>query len=287
MDANAVVSTADSAVRVEHPPHSKRGLSDDSTHRLLLLFMRANVSKTGALTPAELAEISWMPMLGGVASTIAQLLEMKDQTAELSPDEWLDLCAQHVGKSDEKLGPWLSMCEAMSDTFPELPLTATLEQEQGAGAATIDKTQLEQLITNLGQAAHSGAGDGLAHTLAMACASGHAGIAQYILCNWKPRLAASRWAELQLLVGAFERSAAAGAGGIAEVEVAVDSDGNRLPSVIRDNDDSDDGQEDQSLLSHAKVSLEQWGTLAALIRSQCNDTQNSTDAKAPLEPGDK
>ena len=43
-------------------------------HRLLLLFMRANVSKSGALDADEISEISWMPMLGGVATDLAAKL---------------------------------------------------------------------------------------------------------------------------------------------------------------------------------------------------------------------
>ena len=63
----------------------------DDTHRLLLLFMRANVSRTGALQPDELAEISWMPLLGGVATELQQRTA-EDAATTLGPKDWLQLC---------------------------------------------------------------------------------------------------------------------------------------------------------------------------------------------------
>lgn len=101
-------------------------LSDGAAHRALLLFMRANVSKSGALCAAEMAEISWMPMLGGVATALSEKLAAAGgEQASLEPDGWLALCATHVGTEDAALRPWLSMCEAMSDTFPELEVRAS------------------------------------------------------------------------------------------------------------------------------------------------------------------
>ena len=73
------------------------GLDPADVHRLLILFGRANVSKTGELNFGELTEISWMVMLGQVATTCGALLEQAGEAAVLGPDGWLEMVAAQFG----------------------------------------------------------------------------------------------------------------------------------------------------------------------------------------------
>lgn len=151
-----------------------------STHQLLLLFLRANVSKTGTLSFDELSEISWMPMLGGVATELQVKLQAEGSGCCLGPKAWLELCGrQHA--TPQALCSFIEDCEMMTDTFPELSLPAA------------DDSQLEALA----EIARQG-GERMVNTLCLAAACGNASVAQFILKEFEPRVSAD-WDALELL----------------------------------------------------------------------------------------
>jgi hypothetical protein len=152
-----------------------------SAHQLLLLFLRANVSKTGALSFDELSEISWMPMLGGVAVELQAKLQAEGAGCSLGPKAWLELCgSQHA--SPEALESFIELCEMMTDTFPELSLPAA------------NDSQLEALA----EIAQQGGGDRMINTLCLAAACGNAAVARYILKEYQPQIS-DGWDSLELL----------------------------------------------------------------------------------------
>ena len=155
-------------------------------HRLLLLFMRANVSKSGALDADEISEISWMPMLGGVATDLAAKLAAEGQAGcSVTPRAWLELCAKHHADA-ASLDSFMGLCEMMTDTFPELSLPA-------------DAAQLDAL----GAIAQQGGGEKMVNTLCLAAACGNAAVARFILAEYAPDLTggAGDSSALQLLLG--------------------------------------------------------------------------------------
>ena len=154
-----------------------------SAHQLLLLFLRANVSKTGSLNADEISEISWMPMLGGVASELQAKLQAEGAACCLGPKAWLELCGrQHA--SPKALGSFIELCEMMTDTFPELSLPAA------------DDSQLEALA----EIAQQGGGERMINTLCLAAACGNASVAQFILKEYEPQIGGG-WDSLELLQG--------------------------------------------------------------------------------------
>ncbi len=154
-----------------------------SAHHLLLLFLRANVSKTGSLSFDELSEISWMPMLGGVATELQAKLQAEGAGCCLGPKAWLELCGQQHA-SPEALESFIELCEMMSDTFPELSLPAA------------DDSQLEALA----EIAQQGGGERMLNTLCLAAACGNAAVARFILKEYQPQINDS-WDSLELLQG--------------------------------------------------------------------------------------
>ena len=152
-------------------------------HQLLLLFMRANVSKTGSLSADELSEISWMPMLGGVATELQTRLQAEGAGCCLGPKAWLELCAKHHA-TPAALGSFIGLCEMMTDTFPELEMPAA------------DSSQLDAL----GEIAQQGGGERMINTLCIAAACGNASVAQFVLAEYTPQISAD-WGPLELLQG--------------------------------------------------------------------------------------
>ena len=185
-----------------------------SAHQLLLLFLRANVSKTGSLNADELSEISWMPMLGGVASELQAKLQAEGAACCLGPKAWLELCGrQHA--SPKALGSFIELCEMMTDTFPELSLPAA------------DDSQLEALA----EIAQQGGGERMINTLCLAAACGNASVAQFILKEYEPQIG-GEWDSLELLQGLVRSSlssdavapSAAAASGTARQDLDESSD---------------------------------------------------------------
>jgi hypothetical protein len=131
----------------------------DHHHRLLVLFVRADQERAGALPRSWVKELSFMP-LGGVSEALKALLSLRS-TDSLSPAQWLAVVDSAV-TTPEAVEEFLESAESLDESFPALNPT------------------VEELLSSCNEMAKAGGERGL-HTLAVAAAQGSAAVVKHVV----------------------------------------------------------------------------------------------------------
>lgn len=173
-NSTSVMTPADASPLTVAPPASDlppplavpTNLSPAHVHRLVLLFLSADLKSEGALTGEELDEIAIMPNLGELARICRDLLQNALPGAEVSvsPLQWLTLFGAMTAAQIDEI---LYEAGSMRDTFPPLSFPSFVTAKQ----------QKQWLTTP---------GPNHSHTLSLALAHANVGVSRFVFSTFSP-----------------------------------------------------------------------------------------------------